>query len=158
MANQFGVGPGTSLDLVNGGLLPYQDINGAPTASTAPRITIEVERLSQTRVTTQGLQGGGRMEVTPADAGGVMRALASANAYFVRPDESTLDATVSGALLHAGEWARADGKTEYPSLFSPYWQATLAPTSDAERAQAMAAQIPPETPNTPDTPDEQTDH
>ncbi|TAL98982.1 MAG: hypothetical protein EPN73_00035 [Paraburkholderia sp.] len=142
LAQKIGDGPGTSLDLSNGGLLPYQDINGAPVTSAAPRITIEVERASETRVKTQGLQGGGRMAVTPADAGGVMRALASANAYFVRPNPGALNATISGALLHAKDWLRADGKTEFPDTFSPYWQATLAPTSDTERNAARAAQIP----------------
>lgn len=142
LAQKMGEGPGASLDLANGGLLPYQDINGAPVASAAPRITIEVERASDTRIKTQGLSGGGRMAVSPADAGGVMRALASANAYFVRPNPGVLDASISGALLHAKDWLRADGKTEFPDTFSPYWQATLAPTSDAERDAARAAQIP----------------
>ncbi|CAE6739343.1 pilus assembly protein TadG-related protein [Paraburkholderia domus] len=140
MAKQFLDGPGTSLDSNNGGLLPYQDMSGTPVANKAPRITIEVERAGDTLVKTPGLQGGGRMTVQSNDAGGVMRALSSANAYFVRPNESSLGA-ISGALMHADAWARADGQTEYPSLFSPYWQATLAPVSSSERSTAMATQI-----------------
>ncbi len=141
MAEQFRIGPGPSLDAANGGLLPYQETTGAPLASRAPRITIEVTRNSDTLVKTVGLKGGGRMEVNDNAASGAMRALSSANAYFVRPDETSLGSSIAGRLLHANEWARADHKTEYPSLFSPYWQAALAPVSDSERAAAQASQM-----------------
>lgn len=109
-------------------------------AGTAPRITIEVERLDDTLVKTQALKGGGDMAVDFNGAGQAMRALSSANAYFVRPDETALG-SLRGALLHANQWARDDGKAEYPSLFSPYWQARLAPVSASERNAAIAAQV-----------------
>lgn len=140
MAEQFRDGPGAPLDPTNGGLLPYQDLVDAPVTATAPRITIEVERLDNTLVKTKNLGGGGRMEVDFNGAGHVMRALSSANAYFVRPLE-TATASLAGSLLHADQWARVDGKSEYPSLFSPYWQATLAPVSASERNSAVAAQM-----------------
>ncbi|MDE1182033.1 pilus assembly protein TadG-related protein [Paraburkholderia sp.] len=140
MADQFRRTPGPSLDPVNGGLLPYQNTTGAPVAGTAPRITIEVERLDDTLVKTQALKGGGDMAVDFNGAGQAMRALSSANAYFVRPDETALG-SLRGALLHANQWARDDGKAEYPSLFSPYWQARLAPVSASERNAAIAAQV-----------------
>jgi Flp pilus assembly protein TadG len=141
MAEQFTQGPGVSLDAANGGLLPYQDMAGAPLASEAPRITIEVERAAGTLVKTAGLGGAGRMRVDNGSASGTMRALASAHAYFVRPSEAPLSDRLAGALLDANAWARADGNTEYPSTFSPYWQASLAPVGDAERAAAQAVQI-----------------
>ena len=141
MAEQFRSGPGTSLDPTNGGLLPYQDVNGAALAGRAPRITIEVSRNTSTLVKTVGLQGGGRMQVDDNAASGALRALSSANAYFVRPDETTSVGSLIGGLTNADQWARADKKTEYPSLFSPYWQAALAPVSDSERAEAQASQI-----------------
>lgn len=140
MAEQFRLGPGAPLDPANGGLLPYQDTIGAPVSATAPRITIEVERLDNTLVKTKNLGGGGRMAVDFNGAGQVMRALSSANAYFVRPQENAT-ASLAGSLLHANQWARDDGKSEYPSLFSPYWQATLAPVSASERNSAMASQM-----------------
>jgi hypothetical protein len=146
MADQFRAGPGATLDAANGGLLPYQDINGTPTASEAPRITIELERATGTLVKTAGLAGAGRLQVDNGSAGGVMRALASAHAYFVRPNEDSLGNALSGALFHASEWSRPDGKTEFPSTFSPYWQAALAPVSAAEREAARQAQIPPAAP------------
>ncbi|MFM0194875.1 pilus assembly protein TadG-related protein [Paraburkholderia strydomiana] len=138
MAEQFREGPGPSLDPSNGGLLPYQEVNGVQLAAQAPRITIEVTRNSDTLVKTIGLQGGGRMQVVTNAARGAMRALSSANAYFVRPDETSLSNSIIGGLMHADQWARADHHTEYPSLFSPYWQATLAPVSAAEREAAQA--------------------
>jgi hypothetical protein len=81
------------------------------------------------------------MRVDNGSESGTMRALASAHAYFVRPSEAPLSDRLAGALLDANAWARADGHTEYPSTFSPYWQASLAPVGDAERAAAQAAQI-----------------
>ncbi|CAE6763131.1 hypothetical protein R69927_03900 [Paraburkholderia domus] len=137
MAEQFRIGPGPSLDAPNGGLMPYQNLTSTPPASQAPRITIEVTRNSDTLVKTVGLKGGGRMEVNDNAASGAMRALSSANAYFVRPDETSF----IGSLVNANQWARPDRKTEYPSLFSPYWQAALAPVSESERAAAQANQM-----------------
>jgi hypothetical protein len=110
-------------------------------ASEAPRITIEVTRNANTLVKTVGLKGGGRMQVNDNAAGGAMRALSSANAYFVRPDETTFSGSILGGLVNANQWARKDHATEYPSLFSPYWQARLAPVSDGEREAAQASQI-----------------
>jgi len=142
MAEQFTQSPGVSLDAANGGLLPYQDMTHAPLASEAPRITIEVERVAGTLVKSAGLGGAGRMRVDDGSASGAMRALASAHAYFVRPSAGALGDGLAGALLDAGAWLREDGKTEYPSTFSPYWQASLAPVSSEERAAAQAAQFP----------------
>jgi hypothetical protein len=142
MAEQFSLGPGPSLDPTNGGLLPYQEVNGQPLAGKAPRITIEVTRNTDTLVKTVGLQGSGHLKVDINAADGALRALSSANAYFVRPDETTSDGSIiMGRLLNADQWGRPDHKTEYPSLFSPYWQAALAPVSDEERAAARANQI-----------------
>ncbi|ACC73455.1 pilus assembly protein TadG-related protein [Paraburkholderia phymatum] len=140
MAEQFTQGPGVSLDRANGGLLPYQDIAYAPLANEAPRITIEVERMAATLVRTTGLGGAGRMRVTNGSASGAMHTLSSAHAYFARPSADALGDRLAGALLDAGTWQRDDGKTEYPSTFSPYWQASLAPVSAEERAAAQAAQ------------------
>jgi Flp pilus assembly protein TadG len=142
MAQQFTLGPGPSLDSKNGGLLPYEDMSGTPTAEDAPRITIEVERDAGTLNRTSGLDGAARMQVDNGSARGAMRALASAQAYFVRPaEDDRFGVSASGALLHASEWLRADGKHEYPGTFSPYWQVRLAPVSDSERAAAREAQM-----------------
>jgi hypothetical protein len=145
MAQQFTAGPGPSLDAGNGGLLPYQDISGTPIASEAPRITIEVERDAGTRNSNPALNGAGRMQVDARSASGVLRTLSSAQAYFARPANDPFADGASGALIHAREWLRADGKTEYPGTFSPYWQVRLAPVSDSERRAARNAQMPADT-------------
>jgi hypothetical protein len=141
MAEQFTLGPGPSLDPVNGGLLPYQELSRLRLDAQAPRITIEVTRNTDTLIKTVGLRGGGLMKVDIGAAGGAMRALSSAHAYFVRPDETSSGVAMFGGLLNADQWARVDQKTEYPSLFSPYWQAALAPVSATERAAARQSQI-----------------
>ncbi|WP_153102291.1 pilus assembly protein TadG-related protein [Paraburkholderia hayleyella] len=142
VASQMGQGPGLLMDPQNGGLLPYQDIVGTPTSPEAPRITIELERKSGTLTKTVGLQGAGRMRAVPTAAGEVLRALSSANAYFVRPNEGPGSALKYGLLYHSALWQRTDGKTEYPSTFNPYWQAHLAPVREAERQAAWVDQIP----------------
>jgi hypothetical protein len=53
--------------------------------------------------------------LAPALAGNALHALASAEVYFQRPA------------------ARLDGRVEYPSLFSPYWQARLTQTPRTAR-------------------------
>jgi hypothetical protein len=142
MAKQFTDGPGPSLDPQNGGLLPYQEVNGIQLASHAPRITIEVTRNTDSLVKTANLQGGGQLRVDENASGGAIRALSSARAYFVRPDETTPGNSLMGRLLNADQWARPDHKTEYPNLFSPYWQAALAPVSADEREAAWPSPIP----------------
>ncbi|CAD6552669.1 pilus assembly protein TadG-related protein [Paraburkholderia metrosideri] len=142
MAKAFSVGPGNSLDPLNGGLLPYQEVDGVQFGNRAPRITIEVTRNVDSLVKTERLKGGGRLQIDNNGAGGVMRALSSASAYFVRPDETGSNSSMLGRLMNADQWARADHKTEYPNLFSPYWQASLAPVSTDERTAAWAGQIP----------------
>ncbi|WP_153077271.1 pilus assembly protein TadG-related protein [Paraburkholderia bonniea] len=141
MATQIAVGPGIVMDPANGGLQPYQDLPGKPLAAEAPRITIELERQSDTLTATPGIQGGGRMRVAPSTAGDVLRALSSANAYFMRPNEGPTGSTKSGSLSYSRFWSRVDGKTEYPSMFNPYWQVRLAPVSDSERKAAWKDQI-----------------
>lgn len=54
-----------------------------------------------------------------------MRALAKAEAYFSRP---------------AGLFPRDDGKQEYGSLYSPYWQARLVPNTAIEQIGSILAQ------------------
>jgi hypothetical protein len=54
-----------------------------------------------------------------------MRALSKAEAYFSRP---------------ADIFGRGDGKTEYGSLYSPYWQARLVPNDTLEQAASLLFQ------------------
>jgi hypothetical protein len=54
-----------------------------------------------------------------------MRALSKAEAYFSRPTDL---------------FPRGDGKTEYGSLYSPYWQARLLPSSLLEQTASLLFQ------------------
>jgi hypothetical protein len=64
----------------------------------------------------------GDMEpVDPQLSAGALHAIGSAEIYFQRPA------------------ARQDGRTEYPSLFNPYWQARLTATSATERQLTAAS-------------------
>jgi Flp pilus assembly protein TadG len=58
---------------------------------------------------------GGSEPVAPALSAQSLHAIASAEVYFQRPA------------------ARRDGRTEFASLFNPYWQARLVPVSATER-------------------------
>jgi hypothetical protein len=71
----------------------------------------------------RGLQtiDGSTESVAPQLAGGALHALGSAEVYFQRPAE------------------RRDGREEYPSLFSPYWQTRLTETTATERALTAPA-------------------
>ena len=113
------------------GLQPYQDLQVLGTdPSSRKKITqtalstvlIEVEKPTPKLLTMGNMQGGpvGDVNVGTARvplkledrlAGNAMRAVASAEAYFARPE------------------GRGDGKTEWPSLFNPYWQARLKSVS-----------------------------
>jgi hypothetical protein len=66
--------------------------------------------------------GVGNFDVGNGVAGSCMRAMAKAEAYFSRP---------------SGLYPREDGMAEYGSLYSPYWQARLVPTTAAEQTASM---------------------
>lgn len=69
--------------------------------------------------------GTGNLDVGDGTASNCMRALSKAEAYFSRP---------------ADIFGRGDGKTEYGSLYSPYWQARLLPNSLLEQGASMLFQ------------------
>jgi len=138
-------GPGTTLDSSGGLQDHYRDMASPTTAKPANQtplenggkfpITIEVERTQATiRESTAIMPGADRMKLEDAMKGKTMRALASAHAFFYRPRLDDLKQFTRNG------WKRGDGKTEYQSLFSPYWQARLAPTPLAEEVAAAAGQ------------------
>ncbi|WP_454763263.1 Tad domain-containing protein [Cupriavidus campinensis] len=144
-AMQYASGPGSSLDnSTRAGLQTYTELNSPTKAvpgkngfNRAPAITVQVSRPIDTTSTTSSLKiATGRVRVTEAAPAREMRALASASAYFIRPRDNG----GPGSLLHRERWRRGDGRFEYPSLFSPYWQASLVETSTLELEAAAAAQ------------------
>jgi len=92
------------------------------------KFTIRLTRDKDQTMTSDGrsaIKPTGRMAVFDgAPAKDVLAAVATSEVYFERPV------------------ARDDGKKELPSLFNPYWQAHLSPTSAASLAAALALQEP----------------
>nr|WP_175801476.1 Tad domain-containing protein [Burkholderia anthina] len=141
---QRGAGPGASLS-TPGGLQPYLELNRLPTPgdgpdfNRAPAIAVEVQRNSTSIGTTNQLGiAKGELGVDDATAQGQMRAIASASAYFIRPDDP--GGATAGGLLNLAHWRRSDKRWEYPSLFNPYWQSSLVATNTAAVVAADAAQ------------------
>jgi hypothetical protein len=88
---------------------------GNPIVATPARLAPDVTSVSAT----------GNLDVGDGTASGCIRALSKAEAYFSRPTDI---------------FARDDGKTEYGSLYSPYWQARLVPNSLAEQGASLLYQ------------------
>jgi len=127
----------------------YRDVTdieqGTDTAHqnwTSPPILVEVERKTGTIKTVQpgGYAGctfgtpyilgqkvsavfaQGNFNVGDGSSANCMRALAKAEAYFLRPTDL---------------FPRTDQKTEYGSLYSPYWQARLVKTTAVEQTLSL---------------------
>lgn len=138
-------GPGNNMDS-RAGLRSYLDLKSNATGSRsnnasneqevdfhndkAPAFLIELERDSNSVATSSsstfqiGGGSGGKLHLEDAAAGGKLRAMAKAQAYFSR-----------------SIFTRGDGKTEYGSLYSPYWQAHLLPNSILEQGGSVLAQM-----------------
>lgn len=120
----------SSDDLTYSGLPAYFDLSPAALADTGgaphPRLRFSIRLMrakEQTRTSegTSSVKPSGRLagfEGNPA--AGVFSAVASSEVYFDRPV------------------ARSDGKSELASLFNPYWQVRLIPTSATDLAAALA--------------------
>ncbi len=138
-------GPGTNLDS-RAGLRDYLDLAGNVDGTTskqalsdtkaannnqnihAPAWVLEIERNSGTITTsttggyTIGGSPDGQLNLSNMADGGKLRALSKAEAYFSRPKSL---------------FARADDRTEWGSLYSPYWQARLLPNNLFEQAGSI---------------------
>ena len=75
--------------------------------------------------TVQTVFGSGNMDLGDGSSANCMRAIAKAEAYFLRPTDL---------------WAREDGKTEYGSLYNPYWQARMVNESLLDKTSSLAFQ------------------
>lgn len=107
-----------------------------------PAITIEMERDSDSISTTSsskfriGGGTGGQLYLEDKAVGGKVRAIAKGQTYFTRP--SSLFPRKSYTLLGG---TKDDNRTEYGSLYSPYWQARLVKSSPADQALSIGAQL-----------------
>ncbi|GGI18495.1 MAG: Tad domain-containing protein [Oxalicibacterium faecigallinarum] len=89
---------------------------------TAPALILEIEK-SGSKIKTSNAISGGQFALTNGTKDNYMRALSKAEVYFSR-DKSM--------------WPRADNKTEYGSLYSPYWQVRLVPNGFLEQYASMS--------------------
>jgi len=141
---KVGEGPGTNMD-TRAGLRDYYDVkdnasgttsNQATSATTgtnyrndvAPYFILEFERSTTTISTSStgsfriGGGSGGQLWLEDRSVGNKLKALTKAEAYFKRPTDL---------------FPRGDGKTEYGSVYNPYWQARLTANSILEQAASF---------------------
>ncbi len=132
-----GNGTGATLDS-NGGLKKYWDVTDRDQATASahqntsgPELLIEVEKpMSKIAISSSpGLNIGGgdtgRLWLADGTQGSTIKALSKAQSYFARPKKL---------------FQRGDGKAEYGSLYSPYWQARLMPNSLLEQGASILSQ------------------
>lgn len=140
---QAAAGPGGSLDpkgglKITGALSSYLDVRDRAQATSnppahqntsGPELVIEVRKLADTirTSTTLSIGGGtgGQLYLEDGTEGSHIKVLSKAQAYFARPKKL---------------FPRDDGKTEYGSLYSPYWQARLLPNSLLEQGASILTQ------------------
>ncbi|WP_158590378.1 pilus assembly protein TadG-related protein [Noviherbaspirillum cavernae] len=121
-AIQRGKGAGKSLDPA-AGLRTYFDVKKVnKPALVGPPLVLEIEKAGN-KIPTSNSISGGQFALNNGTQSNYMRSLSKAEIYFSRPKKL---------------WARSDGKTEVGSLYSPYWQARLAPNSFAEQYVSLA--------------------
>jgi len=152
-----GQGPGKNMH-TGAGLQSYLDLkDNLPAAGNAssnqatdtehhndigPPFTIELERASDSVATSSspkfriGGGSGGQLNVEDKTAAKKLRSIASAETYFSRP--SSLFPRKSYTLIGG---LAADNRTEYGSLYSPYWQARLKKSTLIDQGLSLAPQL-----------------
>ena len=142
---RYAQGPGGTHNIAPAykGIKNYYDVaayaktptNQVDPANFAPALTVEVEKKgSEIRTAAQVLPGNDLLKLNDALKGNVMHALATSQSYFMRPEH-----TDHQRLLNSS-YKRTDGKTEYASLYNPYWETRLVPTSQLLIDGSTAAQ------------------
>jgi hypothetical protein len=124
-AIQRGKGAGATMS-TKSGLRTYFDVKKIDKdALIGPPLIVEIEKGAGNIPTSNSISGG-QFTLTNGTQSGYMRALSKAEVYFSRPKKL---------------WARGDGKTELGSLYSPYWQARLAPNGFAEQYISLSYHV-----------------
>lgn len=125
LANSFALSQGVVWQ--GRGLPWFTGLADRETGEPALRFAARATRAAAAMRTTDaaGPRGGtGRLAFGAGLGAGGLSAVSAASTYYRRPS------------------GRADGGTERPSLFMPYWQARLVPVEPAEREQAWRRQGP----------------
>ena len=132
---RYAGGPGNNVARNYRGLRPYEDVakyaikppNQVDALNIAPTLTIEVQKDgTDIRTAAQVLPGNNLLKLNDSLKSDVMRVVASSQAYFLRPTRTDHRARLNGS------YRRTDNKTEYASLYNPYWQARLVATPRVE--------------------------
>ncbi len=135
------------------GLQKYLDVSNLKKSDySAPVITIFAARKQDTIATTQqleaGTQGvnpqhvpiaGGNLALTDDEGHQLMTVSASSQVYFLRPTYVSYNGhfvTEVGGLTNS-----LGDHTLYASLFSPYWEAHLVPTSPITKSAVLSAEM-----------------
>lgn len=122
---QKAAGAGATLDS-RAGLRSYFDVKKTDKDNLlGPPLILEIEK-ADNKIPSSNSMSGGQFTLTNGTQSGFMRSLTKAQIYFSRPPKL---------------WARGDGKTELGSLYSPYWQARLAPNSFLEQYASLTYQL-----------------
>ncbi len=115
-------GAGATLD-AKAGLRTYFDVKKVDKDNLiGPSLILEIEK-ADSAIPTSNQLSGGQLTLKNGTQSGYMRSLSKAEIYFARPKKL---------------WARSDGKAELGSLYSPYWQARLAPNSFLEQYASLS--------------------
>lgn len=145
--------PYTLSNSIYSGLQKYLDVSNLKKSDySAPVITIFAARKQNTIATTQqleaGTQGvnsqhvpiaGGNLALTDDEGHQLMTVSASSQVYFLRPTYVSYNGhfvTEVGGLTNS-----LGDHTLYASLFSPYWEAHLVPTSPITKSAVLSAEL-----------------
>ena len=143
LIRRYVTGPSNNVAPNYRGIRAYDDIasyatkppNQVDARNIAPTLTIEVEKAgTDIRTAAQVLPGNNLLKLNDNLKSNVMRVVASSQAYFLRP------ARADHRLRLNASYQRPDNKTEYASLYSPYWQARLVATPRLEVEASTTAQ------------------
>jgi hypothetical protein len=122
---QAAAGAGSTMDS-KAGLRKYFDVKKDTKDNlVGPPLMLEIEK-ADTSIPTSNKISSGQLALKNGTQSGYMRSLSKAEVYFARPKKL---------------FARGDGKTELASLYSPYWQARLAPNNFLEQYASMSYQL-----------------
>jgi hypothetical protein len=108
------------------GLPTFYELSATQLAEQSPRLRFSI------RVTRD------KGQAKTSDGTSAIKPMGRLDIYDSKPKSDVLAAVSTSEVFFERPEARADGKTELASLFNPYWQVRLIPTSAADVAQAMA--------------------
>ncbi len=108
------------------GLPTFYDLSASQLAAPAPHLRFSI------RITRE------KVQIKTSDGTSAIKPTGKLAIYDGKPKSDVLAAVSTSEVFFERPAARSDGKTELPSLFNPYWQVRLIPTSSVDVAKALA--------------------